>query len=92
MRALVGGNGFLKILGVMNLSPEHDQFRGSLKIKGLGSRAWTDLTPSVCHGALLAPPPEPSFEFYFVVLCNREGSQQCPVTRGGRQVGPGPGP
>ncbi len=62
------------------------------QIKGLGPRAWTNLAPSACHGALLAPPPEPSFEFYFVVLCNREGSQQCPVTHGGSQFRPSPGP
>ena len=27
------------------------------RIKGPGPRAWAELTPSVCHGALLAPLP-----------------------------------
>ena len=33
----------------------YDLFLRFLKIKGPGPRAWAELTPSVCHWALLAP-------------------------------------
>ena len=75
------------------VSPEHDLFLRFLKIKGPGPRAWAELTPSVCHWALLAPHQSKD-------LCStsrshatgRGANQQCPVTHGGSQFRPSPGP
>ena len=54
----------------------------SLKIKGPGPRAWAESTPSVCHGALLAPLP---------VAKNNEVEHKAWL-RWGSQFGPSPGP
>ena len=42
-----GGNGFWKILGVLNHIPGHDKFWGTLKIKGPGPRAWGARNPAL---------------------------------------------